>query len=35
MDEVTIDIEECRAVRFLMDDMILPELVVKCLRHGT
>jgi hypothetical protein len=31
---VTVDIKKCRAVRFLMDDMVFPKFVVKCLRHG-
>jgi hypothetical protein len=32
---MTIDIEKSRAIRFLMDDVVLPELVVEGLRHGT
>ncbi len=33
--QVTVDIKQGRAISFLMDDMVLPEFVVKCLRHGT
>ena len=33
--QMTVDVEERRAISFLMDDMVLPEFVVKCLRHGT
>jgi hypothetical protein len=34
VDEVTVDVEKGRAISFLMDDMVLPKLVVKSLRHG-
>ena len=29
VDEVAVDVEERRAVRFLMDDMVVPELCRK------
>jgi hypothetical protein len=34
VNEVAIDVEKGRAISFLMDDMVLPKLVVKGLRHG-
>ena len=34
VNEVAVNIEERRAICFLMDNVVLPKLVVKGLRHG-